>query len=66
MAAEGQSDKMVSDMEVHMKHRCVTEFHHEEKMAPIVTYIDICFWRPNSRCEQSEMVGGAFQQRQQR
>ena len=34
MAAEGQSDKMVSDMEVHMKQRCVTEFLHAEKMAP--------------------------------
>jgi len=26
MAAEGQSDKMASDMEVSMKKRCVTEF----------------------------------------
>jgi len=25
-AAEGQSDEMVSDMEVHMKQRCVIEF----------------------------------------
>jgi len=25
MAAEGQSDKMVSDMEVYMKQRCVIE-----------------------------------------
>ena len=35
MAAEGQSDKMASDMEVQMKQRCVTEFLHAEKMAPI-------------------------------
>ena len=34
MAAEGHSDKMVSDMEVHVKQRCVTEFLHAEKMAP--------------------------------
>ena len=34
MAAEGQSDRMVSDMEVHMKQRCGTEFLHVEKMAP--------------------------------
>jgi len=34
MAAEGQSDKMTSDMEEHMKQRCVTEFLHVEKMAP--------------------------------
>jgi len=35
MAAEGQSDKMVSDVEVFMKQRCGTEFLHAEKMAPI-------------------------------
>ena len=34
MAAEEQSDKMASDMEVHMKQRCVIEFLHAEKMAP--------------------------------
>ena len=32
MAAEGQSDKMASDMEVHMKQRCVTEFLHAKKL----------------------------------
>ena len=31
MAAEGQSDKMASDMEVCMKQRCVIEFLHAEK-----------------------------------
>ena len=35
MAAEGQSDTMASDMEVHMKQRCGTEFLREEKMATI-------------------------------
>jgi len=34
MTAEGQSDKMVSDMEVRMKQRCVTEFLHSGKIAP--------------------------------
>ena len=34
MAAEGQSDKMVSDMEVRMKQRCVIKFLHAEKIAP--------------------------------
>ena len=34
MAAEGQSDGMVSDMEVQMKQKCVTEFLNAEKMAP--------------------------------
>ena len=32
MAAEGQSDKMVSGMEVCMQQRCVTEFFCVEKM----------------------------------
>jgi len=35
MAVEGQPDKMVSDMEACMKQRCVTEFRHEEKIAPV-------------------------------
>ena len=37
MAAEGESYKMVSDMEVHMKQRHATEFLHVEKMASIDT-----------------------------
>jgi len=35
MAAEGQSDKMASDMEVQMKQMCVTELLCAEKMVPI-------------------------------
>ena len=35
MVAERQSDRMVSDMEVHMKQRCITEFLHVEENAPI-------------------------------
>ena len=31
MAAEGQSDTMVSDMEMQMKQKSVTEFLHVEK-----------------------------------
>ena len=34
MAAEGHSDTMVSDMEVHMKQRCAIEFLRVEKNAP--------------------------------
>jgi len=34
MAAGRQFDRMVSDMEVQMKRRCVTEFLHAEKMPP--------------------------------
>ena len=36
MAAEGQSDRMASDMEVHVKQRCVIESLHVEKNAPVV------------------------------
>ena len=38
MAAEGQSDTMVSDMEVCMKKKCINEFLHVEKMASIVIH----------------------------
>ena len=41
MAAEGQSDRMVSDMEVHMKQRCGIEFLHAEKMAPIDIHLHL-------------------------
>ena len=34
MAAEDQSDQMVSNMEVQMKQRHVIEFLHEEEIAP--------------------------------
>jgi len=33
MAAEGQWDKIMSDMEMHMKQRYVIEFLHEENTA---------------------------------
>jgi hypothetical protein len=38
MTAEGQSDKMVSDMEVCTKQRCVNEFLHAQKIAPNVIH----------------------------
>jgi len=34
MAEEGHSDKKASGLEIRMKHRCVIEFLHAEKMAP--------------------------------
>jgi hypothetical protein len=34
MTAEGQSNKMTSDMEVRMKQRCVIEYLHAAKSAP--------------------------------
>ena len=34
-AAEGQSDRMAPDMEVHMKQRHVAEFLQEENITPI-------------------------------
>ena len=36
MIAKGQSDKMASEMEVHMKQRCVIEFLHVEKIAHLL------------------------------
>ena len=35
MAAEGQSDKVTSDVEIHTKQRCVIEFLHVESFVPI-------------------------------
>jgi len=35
MTAEGQFEKTMPDMEVHVKQRCAIEFLHEEKNAPI-------------------------------
>jgi hypothetical protein len=33
--AEEQSGKMALDMEMHIKQRCVSEFLHAEKTAPV-------------------------------
>lgn len=41
MAAEGQSGRMASEMEVHMKQRGVVGFPHAEKVTPL-TFIDNC------------------------
>ena len=64
MAAEGQSDRMLSDMGVHMEQRYGTEFLHAEKMAPMDIHrclLNIYGDQP-VRCEHSETVGGAFQE----
>ena len=42
LAAERQSDWMVSDTEMCMKQRCGTEFLHAEKIHPL-TFINICW-----------------------
>ena len=63
MAAEGQSDRMVSDVEVCMKQKRVLEFLHAGKngthwhSSTLVEHV----WRPNNACERSEVVGGPFQ-----
>ena len=41
MAAEGQCDSMVSDVEVQMKQRGGIEFRFLKKMAPM-TFIPLC------------------------
>jgi len=62
MAAEGQSDRMASDMEMRMKKRCISEVLHVEKMAP--TDIHRCLhkrrylWKSNSGYEHGEVVAG--------
>ena len=43
MAAEEQSDKMASDMEVNMEQMCVIELLHVEKKLLSLTLIDICW-----------------------
>ena len=65
MAAEGQSDKIVSDLEVHMKQRGVTEILCAEKKRDIHWHSSMLaehLWRSNRGCEHSEAVGGVFQQ----
>jgi len=42
MEAERQYDKMASDIEVHMKERCIIEFLHVKKKMYPLTVIDIC------------------------
>ena len=63
MAAQGQSNKMVSDMKVHMKQSCVIEFLHVKNITPadihqhlLKTYRD-----QTVEAEHSEAVG-EFQQ----
>ena len=55
---EGQPDKMVSDMEVCMKQRAVTEFLHTEKNGAHSYSLMLaeCLWRSNR-----EAVGGVIQ-----
>jgi len=58
VSAEGQSDKMASEMEAQMKQRCVTPpcVLHVEKNGTYwhLSMLSGCLWRPNSRCEHSE------------
>jgi hypothetical protein len=61
MTAEEQSDKMVTDMEVCMKQRCVTEFLHAEKIAPTDIYQRLLNVY-GDKTVSSEVVSGAFQQ----
>ena len=61
MAAEGQSGKMASDVEVCVEQRGVVAFLQAEKMAPIDSHQWLL--KPSSGCEHSEAVGGVFQYR---
>ena len=58
-AAEGQSDKMVSDMELQ---RCgIPPCKEKGTHCPSLTLAEH-LWRSKSGCEHCEAVGGAFQQ----
>jgi len=61
MVAEGQSDRMASDMEVRIQQRYVIEFPHKLKMAP--TDLHQCLLNVYGGCEHSKAAGGMFPQR---
>ena len=61
MAAEGQSDRTVPDVEVSMKRRCAIPFLHTGEMAPIDNQqhlLNVC----GDQTVDVSTVGGAFQQ----
>ena len=62
-AAEGQSDKMVSDMEVRMKRGCVIKFLHLIKMEPADIHWCLLniYGSPCSGREHTEAMGSVFQ-----
>ena len=68
MAVVEQSDKLISEIEVHLKQRRGIEFllvkkncthWHSSKLTE-------CFWRPNIECEHHEVMTAVFQQWWQR
>ena len=61
MAAESRSDKMMSDMEVHMKQRSGIEFLHTEKLAPVDFHL-LNIYGNQTVDLNSGVVGGVFQQ----
>ena len=63
MAAEGHSDKMTSNVEVHMKQRCVIEFLRVGKMAPTdIPWCLLNIYEDQTVNECSEAVSVVFQQ----
>jgi len=57
---ERQSDKMISDLEEHMKQRCVFEFLLEEKVAPIDTHqhlLNVYGDQPEDECTMRWCIG---------
>ena len=64
MAAEWQSDRMMPDTEVTMDQRGGMEFAHigKKKGPTDIQCLLNVFWKRSTGCEQSEAVGGAFQQ----
>ena len=64
MAAEGQSDKMASGVEVNMEQRCVIEFLHAETVTPINIHwcLLIIYGDQLVDVRIGETLDGAFQQ----
>jgi len=57
-AAERQSDRMVSDMEMWMKQRCVTESLHAEKMTPTDIHQHLLYFYGDQAVDVSTVSSG--------
>ena len=68
MAADGQSDNTAPNVEVQMKQKRVSACRKSVVIALTDIHLHLLNTdgRPNSGCEHSEVVGGVFQQWQQR
>jgi len=61
MTAEGKSDTMASDMEVHVEQKCSTELFHAEKI-PVDIHQHLLNGYGDQTVDGSEGVSGVFPQ----